>query len=192
MDGFAAPAGGVDVGDGLGERPAMASEVDGVVLAFAVHVVGGRGGNGGAVLPGVFAMRFGVGDADHDAVDGKGGRTGLRELALVNDEAAVAGAHLDAMVADTKTDGEAEGGAEPFGCNGWVGVVEGGDNGAGWNGAIGEHEDSRSRTRIRSWLLVATAGLGVRWMCLAYFGFSRCHWLLPETLRRKHRGFAEI
>ena len=125
----------------------MAGEIAGPVLALAIEVIDGLFEDDGSLAAGVFAVGAGVGNADH-------GDVGLLcgGIALGDDEAAGRGAlaspHLDAVVGDAEADDEAEGGAEPAGGCSRIGIVEDGDDGAGWGGTIG-HGDPRRQDTAR-------------------------------------------
>jgi hypothetical protein len=61
-------------------------------------------------------------------------------IALGNGEAALAGAHLDAVIGDAQAHGKAEGPHQPVCRDRGIGVNQNRDYGAGWNGAIREHD----------------------------------------------------
>src|SRR5579863_8141287 len=130
----AAPGFGIDIREGLGEIPSMAEEVLRVVLPFAIHMIDRFGEDDGAVPAGTLAVSAGIFDAY------------LRDMGIFRDgvafgdgEAALAGAHLNAMVGDAQTHCEAERLRQPISGDARVGIVKNWNNGAWRNGAIGAH-----------------------------------------------------
>lgn len=100
----AAPFFGGDVGDGFGEVPEVAVKVLRVVLALAVGVVFRFREDNGATLARARAVTGGIFDAHLNDV-----RTVRKLVTLRNGKAAIARLHLDAVIGDSKTDGEAKG-----------------------------------------------------------------------------------
>src|SRR3954471_2828134 len=92
-----------DVGNRLGEVPAMAIKVLGIILALAVGMVLRLGQDEGAVLPCALAMPFGILDPNLDDV-----RVVWRHRAFGDGEAAVPGFHLNAVIGDAEADGKTE------------------------------------------------------------------------------------
>ena len=92
-----------DVGDRLGEIPAVATKVLSVVLAFAVGLVLRLGEDEGSILPRALTVPLGIFDPDLNDV-----RVVRRGLAFSDSEAAVAGFHLDAVIGDAQADRKAE------------------------------------------------------------------------------------
>src|SRR5215470_4251506 len=123
LAGRAAPLLGIDVGDGLGKRPAVAGEVLDAVLPFPERVVGGYSQHTGAAFFGALVMAVDVFDAHHHAVReiDSARRCALwaprvaavpRGL-LGHRHRAVADVELCAVVRDSQAQREPEGIAEP-------------------------------------------------------------------------------
>jgi hypothetical protein len=104
MKGAATPFFRCDVGNGFGEIPSVATKVTSVVLALAIRLILGFSQDNGAILPRALAVGFGIFDPDLNDV-----RVVRRGAAFSNREAALANLHLDMVVRDTKTNGEAKG-----------------------------------------------------------------------------------
>ncbi len=118
----------------LREIPVVAVEVSRVVLAFAVHVVSGFGEDDGAGLAGALAVCVRILNADLNDVRAIG-----HDIALGDGEAAFAGTHLNTVVGDAQADGKPERLHEPVCGGGGIRVDENGNDGAGRDGAVGEH-----------------------------------------------------
>jgi hypothetical protein len=99
----AAPFLGSDIDDGLGKIPAVAVKVLNVVLALAIGLVLGFRQDHGTVLSRSLAVSLSIFDANLNDV-----RVVGYHVAFGDGEAAIAGFHLDAVIGDAKTDGEAE------------------------------------------------------------------------------------
>ena len=99
----AAPFLGSDIGDGLRKVPAVAVKVLSVVLALAIGLVLGFRQDDGTVLSRSFAVPLSIFDANLNDVRVVGYR-----VAFGDGEAAITGFHLDAVVGDSETDGEAK------------------------------------------------------------------------------------
>jgi hypothetical protein len=99
----AAPFFGSDIGDGLRKVPAVAAKVLSVVLALAIRLVLGFRQDNGTVPSRSLAVSLSIFDANlnHVRVVGHRGAFG-------DSEAAIAGFHLDAVIGDAETDGEAK------------------------------------------------------------------------------------
>ena len=115
----AAPIFGSNIRNGFGEVPAVAVKVLSVVLALAIGLVFRFGQDDGSVLPRAFAVSVGIFDTNLNDVR----MVGLH-IPFGDGEAALAGFHLDAVVGDAKTDGEAKSLAQPIGGRAGVGVDE--------------------------------------------------------------------
>ena len=113
------PLFGSDIGDGFGEVPAVAVKVLSVVLALAIGLVLRFSQNHGSVLPRVFAVTIGIFDTNLNDV-----RIVGRHISFGDGEATLAGFHLDAVIGDAETDGEAKGLSQPIGGSAGVGVNE--------------------------------------------------------------------
>ena len=100
----AAPFFWSDVGDGLRKVPAVAEKVPSVVLALAIGLVLGFRQDDGTVLSRSLAVSLSIFDANLNDV-----RVVGYHVALGDGEAAIAGFHLDAVIGDAETDGEAKG-----------------------------------------------------------------------------------
>ena len=98
-----APLFGGDIGNGFGKVPAVSGKVLSVVLALAIGLVLGFRQDDGAVLSRSLAVTFSIFDADLNDV-----RVIGYHIAFGESEAALAGFHLDAMIGDAETDGEAK------------------------------------------------------------------------------------
>jgi hypothetical protein len=116
-----------DVGDSLGEVPAMATKILSVVLTLTVRVALRLGQDDGSVLPRAFAVPVGILDSDLNDM-----RVVWPHRAFGDGEAAVSGFHLDAMIGDAQADGKAEGLRQPISCCARVRVNEHRDHRAGW------------------------------------------------------------
>jgi hypothetical protein len=100
----AAPLFWSDVGDGFGEVPAVAAKVLRIVLALAIGVVSRFTQDEGSALASALAVAAGIFDPDLDYV-----RVVRLRVAFSNRETAIARLHLDAVIRDAKTNGEAKG-----------------------------------------------------------------------------------
>jgi len=130
----AAPLFGSDIGDGFGEVPAVAVKVLGVVLALAIGMILRFSQDDGPVLPRAFAVSVGIFDTNLNDV-----RLVGRHISLGDGEAALAGLHLDAVIGDAQTDGEAKSLAQPVRGRAGVGVNEHGYHGARRHRSVGSH-----------------------------------------------------
>lgn len=99
----AAPFLGSYVGDGLRKVPAVAVKVLSVVLTFAIGLVVGFRQDDGTVLSPALAVPLSIFDANLNDV-----RVVRYTVAFGDGEAAIARFHLDAVIADAETDGEAK------------------------------------------------------------------------------------
>ena len=103
MKGTAAPFFGSDIGDGLRKVPAVAVKVLSVVLALAIGLVLGFRQDDGTVLSRSLAVSLSIFDANLNDV-----RVVGYHVAFGDGEAAITGFHLDAVIGDAETDGEAK------------------------------------------------------------------------------------
>ncbi len=124
----AAPLFRGDIAEGFGEVPTVAVKVLRVVLALAVGMFRGFSQDCGAILPCAFAVAVRVFDADLHDVAAVG-----RDVAFGDGEATFAGLHLNAVIGDAETNGEAKSFREPLGCGGGVGVDQHGNDSTGWD-----------------------------------------------------------
>ena len=99
----AAPFFGSDIGDGLRKVPAVAVKVLSVVLALAIGLVLGLRQDDGTVLSRSIAVPLSIFDANLNDV-----RVVGYHVAFGDGEAAITGFHLDAVIGDAETDGEAK------------------------------------------------------------------------------------
>src|SRR5580693_7659315 len=99
-----APFFGSDIGDGFGEVPAVAVKVLSVVLALAIGLVLGFRQDDGTILSRSLAVTLSIFDANLNDV-----RVVGYHVAFGDGEAAITGFHLDAVIGDAETDGEAKG-----------------------------------------------------------------------------------
>ena len=97
------PVFGSDIGDGFGKVPAVAVKVLSVVLALAIGLILRFGQNDGSILPCAFAVTVGIFDPNLNDV-----RIVGRHISFGDGETALAGFHLDAVIGDAESDGEAE------------------------------------------------------------------------------------
>ena len=99
----AAPLFGSDIGDGLRKVPAVTVKVLSVVLALAIGLVLGFRQDDGTVPSRPFAVPLSILDANLNDV-----RVVGYHVAFGDGEAAITGFHLDAVIGDAETDGEAK------------------------------------------------------------------------------------
>jgi hypothetical protein len=100
----AAPFLGSNIRNGFGEVPAVAVKVLSIVLALAVGLILGLSHDDGTVPPRVLAVSSSIFDANLNDV-----RIVGHHVAFSDGKAAIAGLHLDAVIGDAETDGEAKG-----------------------------------------------------------------------------------
>src|SRR5215475_6926609 len=99
----AAPFLGSDIGNGLGEVPAVAVKILSVVLALAIGLVLGLRKDYGTVLSRLLAVSLNLFDPDLHNV-----RVVGDYVAFGDGKAAVPGFHLDAVIGDAETNGKAK------------------------------------------------------------------------------------
>ena len=99
-----APFFGGHIGDGLGKVPAVAVKVLSIVLALAIGLVLGFRQDDGTILSRSLAVSLRIFDANLNDV-----RVVGYHVAFGDGDAAIAGFHLDAVIGDAETDGEAKG-----------------------------------------------------------------------------------
>jgi hypothetical protein len=133
------PLFGSDIGDGFGEVPAVAVKVLSVVLALAIGLILRFSQDGGSVLPCPLAVTVGVFDTNLNDV-----RTVGRHIPFGDGQAAVAGFHLDAVISDPETDGEAKSLAQPIGGSAGVGINEHRYHGARRHRSVDSHFETLS------------------------------------------------
>lgn len=128
-----------DIGDGFSEVPAVAVKVLSVVLALTIGLILRFSQYDGSVLPRAFAVIVGMFD------------TNLNHLRIVGSyisfgdgEAALAGFHLDAVIGDAETDGEAKSLAQPIGGSAGIGVNEHRYHGARRHRSVDSHFETLS------------------------------------------------
>src|SRR5579864_8142777 len=94
---------GSHISNGFGEVPAVAVKILGIVLALAIGLIFRLRQDGGSVLPRALAVPHGVFDTNLNHV-----RIVGRRISFGDGEAALARFHLDAVIADAETRGEAK------------------------------------------------------------------------------------
>jgi len=127
----AAPFFGSDIGDGLRKVPTVAAKVLSVVLALAIGLVLGFRQDDGTVLSRSLTMTLSIFDANLNDV-----RIVRCHVAFGDGEAAIAGFHLDAVIGDAETDGEAKSLRQPIGRCAGVGVNEHRNYDTGRHGSV--------------------------------------------------------
>jgi hypothetical protein len=137
----AAPFLGSNVGDGLGEVPAVAVKVLSVVLALAIGLVLGFREDGGTVLSRSLAVRLGIFDANLHNM-----RVVGYHVAFGDGEAAIPGFHLDAVIGNAETNGKPKGLGQPIGRCARVGINEHRNDDARRNGSVESHLETLSLT----------------------------------------------
>ena len=133
------PLFGGDVGDGFGEVPEVAVKILSVVLALAIGVILRFSQDDGSVLARAFAVTVGIFDTNLNDV-----RIVGRYISFGDGEAALAGFHLDAVIGNAETDGEAKSLSQPIGGSAWIGVNEHGYHGARRHRSIASHFETLS------------------------------------------------
>lgn len=93
-----------DVGDGFSEVPPMSVEILCVVLTLTIGMIPGLAQNGCAMIPRTLAMAFCIFNANLNCLRMIG-----HHIPLGDREAAITGFHLDAVIGNSQTNGEAEG-----------------------------------------------------------------------------------
>lgn len=114
-----APFFGCDISDCFSKIPVVPIEITGIVLTFAIRMLGRFSQNGCAVLPRTLAVAISILNSDLNNVRFLGG-----QIAFCDGEAPVSRFHLDAMVGDAQTYTEVEGLRQPVSSRGWVRVYE--------------------------------------------------------------------
>ncbi len=97
------PLFGSDIGDGFGEVPAVTVKILNIVLALAIRMILRFRQDDGSVLPRTLAMSMGIFDTNLNDV-----RIVGRGISFGDGDATFAGSHLDAVIGDAETDGEAK------------------------------------------------------------------------------------
>ena|ERR1700758_1964511 len=98
-----APLFGGHIRDGFGEVPAMAIKILSIILAFAIRMIFRFRHDDGSVLPRAFAVTNGIFDSNLNDM-----RIVGRHISFGDGEAALARFHLNAMIGDAETNGEAK------------------------------------------------------------------------------------
>jgi hypothetical protein len=128
------PLFGSDVGDGFGEIPEVAVKILSVVLALAIGVILRFSQDDGSILPRAFAVAVGIFDTNLNDV-----RIVGRHISFGDGEAALAGFHLDAVIGNAETDGEAKSLSQPIGGSAGVRVNEHRNHGARRHRSVESH-----------------------------------------------------
>lgn len=102
---------GSDIADGFGEVPAVAVKVLRVVLALAIRLVLRFSQDDGSVQARALAVTHRIFDANLSDM-----RVADQHISFGDGEAAFARLHLDAVIGNAETDGEAKGLGQPVGC----------------------------------------------------------------------------
>ncbi len=150
----ATPFIGSNIGDGFGEVPAVTIKILDVVLAFAVGMILRFSQNSCTVLPCALAVTLGIFDANLNML-----RVVGRHRAFGDSEAALAGAHLYAVVGDSKTNSEPKSFGEPSSSNAGVWVNQHRNHSTRRDGPIESHLQTLSlmagqvATQARGWLV---------------------------------------
>jgi len=92
-----------DIGDGFGEVPAVAVKVLSIVLALAIGLLLRFSQDEGSVLSCALAVILSIFDANLNDV-----RIVGRDISFGDGEAPLPGLHLDAVIGDAETGGEAK------------------------------------------------------------------------------------
>ena len=129
-----APFFGSDIGDGFSEVPAMSIKILSIVLALPVGMIFGFSEDVGAILPRALAVTLRIFDADLNGM-----RIVRRNVSFRNGEAALTDLHLDAVIGDTQTDGEAKGLRQPISSRCRIGINEHRNYRAGWHRSVNSH-----------------------------------------------------
>jgi hypothetical protein len=143
MERTSTPFFGSDIGDGFCEVPAVAVKILSVVLALAIRLVLGFTQNDGCVLPGAFAMIIDMFDTNLNTL-----RIVGQFISLSNGEAALARFHLDAVIGDAESNGEAKSFSQPIGCRAGVRVNEHRNHGARRHRSVESHRETLSLEQL--------------------------------------------
>lgn len=136
--GLTAPGNRIDVGDGLGELPAVTGEVGGGVLAFAVWIVSGRAMNDRTMSKRAGVVRVDVLHSDHRAIGGARDRAWSEFCD--HQRTAIADIHLNTMVRDPETDTKTECRDKPIHSRRRVRIGEFRNDRSAWDGTVDTHE----------------------------------------------------
>jgi hypothetical protein len=143
MEGTTAPLFGGDISDGFGKVPAVTMKILGIVLALAIGMFLRFRQDDGPILSRALAVTLRIFDADLNHL-----RIVGRDVPFGDREAALAGLHLNSVIRDTQTDGEAEGLRQPIGRRRWIGINQHRNHWAGWDGPVGSHLETLSLTHV--------------------------------------------
>src|SRR5215469_10109216 len=99
-----APFFGSDIGDGFGEVPPVAVKVLSIVLTLPIGLLLRFSQDNSSVLSCALAVTLSIFDANLNDV-----RIVGQDISFSNGEAPLTGLHLDAMIGDAETGGEAKG-----------------------------------------------------------------------------------
>lgn len=135
----ATPLFGSDIGDGFGEVPAMAVEVLNIVLALPIGMFCRFAQDGGPVPPCAFAVCNSIFDAHLNALRMVG-----RHTSFADRDAALPRFHLDPVIGNTETDGEAKSPRQPIGCRAGIRISEHRNYGARRHRAVESHLETLS------------------------------------------------
>ena len=142
-----------DIGDGFGEVPAVAVEVLSIVLALAIGLILRFSQDDGPILPCALAVTIGILDTNLDDV-----RIVGRHISFGDGDAALASFHLDAMIRNAETDGEAKSLSQPIGGGAGVGINQHRYHGARRHRSVQAHLETLSLNGPE--IVLATGGGG--------------------------------
>jgi photosystem II stability/assembly factor-like uncharacterized protein len=140
----AAPFFGSDISNGLRKVPAVTVKVLSVVLALAIGLVLGFRQDDGTVPSRPLAVPLGILDANLNDV-----RIVGYHVAFGDGQAPIPGLHLDAVIGDAQTNGEAKSLCQPIGRRAGVGVNEDRNHDTGWHRSVGSHLHTLSLSSCR-------------------------------------------
>lgn len=141
----AAPFFRSDIGDGFGKVPAVAMKVLSVVLALTVGMILRFGQNNGPIPPRALAVTLGIFNANLNNMRSVG-----YPIAFGYGEAAIPGFHLDAVIANAKTDSEAKSLRQPIGRHSGIRIDKHRNDNAGRHRAVESHLQNLSLNPVGS------------------------------------------
>ena len=130
---------GSDIGDGFSEIPAVAVKVLSIVLALAIGLLLRFSQDDGSIPSCALAVTLSIFDANLNDM-----RIIGRHMSFGDGETPLAGLHLDAVIGDAETGGEAKGLCQPIGCRRGVRINEHRNHGAGWHRSVESHLETLS------------------------------------------------
>ena len=148
-----APFFGSDIGYGFGKIPAVAVKILSVVLALAIRLLLRFSQDDGSILSCAVAVTFSIFDANLNDV-----RIVGRHISFGDGDAALASFHLDAMIRNAETDGEAKSLSQPIGGGAGVGINQHRYHGARRHRSVQAHLETLSLNGPE--IVLATGGGG--------------------------------